>query len=365
MLIRFKQGEVHKLVHRVASFATRAPDPFSHLLIRARADADGGTVIVANNRDAQCWSALPVTCEEDGEVLVRADMLVAILDRLPDVELILKTGKTTSVLCGKDSYRLASVMDVSGFPGPEPTPADAVAVAASKFVELVEAVKHAAAVDDVRYYLNGILVRKAGANVEATGCDGHRLARATAPFAGELGEAIIPSAVVPKMLTAIDQDGDLRLALAGARFHLEDKAGLHLAGSVIDGKYPDADRVISSTPLSFTCDAERLRASVERACVVQSDLDAVRKFRWVRLSLAGSKLRLSHEGKSSGMEETVTVDAASGNAKAVEATVNAEYLLGALGSLKGPSRFHFPERADQPLKIEQDGRVLIIMQMRV
>lgn len=367
MLIRFKQGEVQKTIHRVASFATRAPDPFSYLLIRAKAADAGGTIIAANNGQNQCWAPVDAVCEEGGEVLVRADMLMALLDRLPDVELVMKTGKTVTVHCGKDSYRLSSIFDLSGYPDVKQTPPESFVFPAEKFMTLLDTVRHAAAVDDVRYYLNGIRMRKVDGNVEATACNGHRLAQVfgAAPVADlAMEEVILPIGAIHKALPILSREGDLKLFFGVNLYFIEDSRGMRLSGLVIDGKYPDTAQVIGTTPVSFMADVGVLQAGIERACAVQAceGPGGWNGIRWVRLTHLGAKLRLSHEGKSSGMEETLAVNPIR---KDGVATVNAEYLLDALGTLKGEARFHFPERGDQPLKIEQPDRTMVIQQMRI
>lgn len=184
---------------------------------------------------------------------------------------------------------------------------------------------------DVRYYLNGLLleVRKDGLSLVAT--DGHRLA-----FSEERSERdwpeqrqiIIPRKGVSELSRILSgADGEIVFRIGVNHIHLDTGDSLFIS-KLIDGQYPDYRRVVpevSETPLSV--DREELRLSLIRV----STLDPDRR-RGVEMNLGAGTLGLHY--KSPENEEVSVEMDVQYEGEAVRTGFNAQYLLDVLSVME-------------------------------
>jgi DNA polymerase-3 subunit beta len=125
-------------------------------------------------------------------------------------------------------------------------------------------VQFAMAVQDIRYYLNGVLfsVDKNVLRVVAT--DGHRLSFASQALAGEHEsvEAILPRKTVLELIKLLDDSDEpvqLVIGASQARFTF---GSVEIVSKIVEGKFPDYQKVIPS--------GHRNRIEIERAVLAQS-----------------------------------------------------------------------------------------------
>src|SRR3954465_4501967 len=182
-------------------------------------------------------------------VTVGARKLVDILRALPDSaevtldqqekRLLVKAGKsrfTLQTMPAEDFPRLAKPAgDVARFALPQ-----------KALRRLLGLVQYAMAQQDIRYYLNGLLVVVEEKSLKLVATDGHRLAYAAMPLAGSLPrkEVIVPRKTVielTKLLGDTDAEVSVELSSVQAAFSF---AAVELVSKLIDGKFPDYTRVI-------------------------------------------------------------------------------------------------------------------------
>jgi DNA polymerase-3 subunit beta len=105
------------------------------------------------------------------------------------------------------------------------------------------------AAQDVRYYLNGLLLLVEGKELRAVATDGHRLAFASVAIETELPrqEMILPRKTVLELnRLLVDTDDALNITLTSnqVRFAF---GSVVLVSKLIDGKFPDYERVVPAT----------------------------------------------------------------------------------------------------------------------
>src|SRR4029453_1094262 len=151
-------------------------------------------------------------------------------------------------------------------------------------------VEFAMAQQDIRYYLNGMLLVVDEASLQAVATDGHRLAWASIRVDGEYQrqEVILPRKTVlelGKVLADVDDPVTIDILAAQVRFRF---ANVELVSKVVDGKFPDYKRVI---PTGHTKQIELARsellAALQRAAILSNE-----KFRGVRLVLGNGQLKI-------------------------------------------------------------------------
>lgn len=273
---------------------------------------------------------------EDQRLTVSARKLQDILRSLPDATetvLDLQANKL-QVKAGKSRFNLQT-MPADDFP----KMADAGEVQASFSVpqkllqSLLLLVQYAMAQQDIRYYLNGLLLVLDGKKLKVIATDGHRLSYAE----GELGsshdkrEVILPRKAVlelSRQLSAEDDEVSIEIHASQVRF----KYGANeLITKIIDGKFPDYTRVI---PVNYnkriTLERTVLLQSLQRAAILSNE-----KFRGVRWMLTAGSLRISctnseQEEAQEEMEVTYSGDA-------LDVGFNITYLLDVLNNVHAES----------------------------
>src|SRR5690606_36202693 len=157
---------------------------------------------------------------------------------------------------------------------------------------LLNMVHFAMAVQDIRYYLNGMLLVFEGKQVSAVATDGHRLAyhaiEIEAPIA-ERQDVIIPRKTVLELLRLLeDSDEAVSIDVAGnqVRFSF---GQVEFISKLVEGKFPDYRRVIpSGYTKEFDIERDDLLRTLQRIAILTTD-----KFQGVRMQLGSDTLKVS------------------------------------------------------------------------
>ena len=115
---------------------------------------------------------------------------------------------------------------------------------------LLEQTQFSMAQQDVRYYLNGLLLEVDGKTLRGVATDGHRLALAEVEMAAPAQrneQLIVPRKGVMELQRLLEGEGDVELTL-GAN-HIQAQIGdIRFTSKLIDGKFPDYQRVVPAEP---------------------------------------------------------------------------------------------------------------------
>ncbi len=198
-----------------------------------------------------------------------------------------------------------------------------------QFKSLIGFVQYAMAQQDIRYYLNGLLLVVTGNEIRVVATDGHRLAYASEALPESLPrtEVILPRKTVTelsRLLSDNDEVLNIRLAPNQATFNFGD---IELVSKLIDGKFPDYERVIPQNHHKVvTLPRSTLLQSLLRAAILTNE-----KFRGVRVVLAPDSLKIisSNADQEEAQEELeVTYDG-----EAMDIGFNVTYLLDVLNNV--------------------------------
>ena len=182
---------------------------------------------------------------------------------------------------------------------------------------------------DIRYYLNGLLVIVAGREIRVVATDGHRLAYAAETLEDEFPrtEVILPRKTVLELSRQLgDNDDPLEIALAPtqAKFSF---GNIELVSKLIDGKFPDYERVIpQGHGKVLKLDRALLHQSLQRAAILTNE-----KFRGVRLVLENNSLKImSTNAEQEDAQEEIEV---AYDAELLDIGFNVTYLLDVLNNI--------------------------------
>jgi len=260
---------------------------------------------------------------EDFRLTTSAKKLQDILRAIPDkADVTLKAGKSRFNLqtLPAEDFPLLSVNG---------SPEAVFKLQQRELRRLISQVQYAMAVQDIRYYLNGLLMQTEGNQVRLISTDGHRLAFSSAEVEATLTktEVILPRKTVLelyKLLTDSDDEITIELLANQVRFSFGSTV---IISKVVDGKFPDYNRVI---PLDnekiFLIERVTFLHALQRAAILANE-----KFRGVRLVLkAGSLSILCTNSEQEEAEEELEIGFDGGS---LEIGFNINYLLDVLTNL--------------------------------
>jgi DNA polymerase III subunit beta len=239
-----------------------------------------------------------MTVEGPGEtkkITVGARKLFDILRALPEgseVTLALQ-DKRLQVKSGKSRF---SLQTLSAEDFPRLVVAEGAATRFSVPQKLLKSllglVQYAMAQQDIRYYLNGLLMVIEEGQLKLVATDGHRLAFASRETTGKnlaKQEVILPRKTIielSKLLEESDEPVSVELSSAQAKFSF---GKVVLISKLVDGKFPDYGRVIpQNQPKKLKLDRIVLLQALQRAAILTND-----KFRGVRWVLSDGSLKIS------------------------------------------------------------------------
>ena len=229
---------------------------------------------------------------------------------------------------------------------------------------LFKLVEFAMAQQDIRYYLNGMLVVVDKGSLQAVATDGHRLSWASIGVAGDYArqEVILPRKTVlelGKLLTDSEDPVTLDILANQVRFRF---ANVELVSKVVDGKFPDFNRVIPvGHGKHIELDRLELLAALQRAAILSNE-----KFRGVRIVLGADQLKIiCTNSEQEEAEEELPINY---KGDPLDIGFNITYLLDALSNLSvGRVKFAFGDANSSALVTmpERDDYKYVVMPMRI
>jgi DNA polymerase-3 subunit beta len=271
---------------------------------------------------------------EAGEITIPARKLFDICRALPDgskVQFKL-SGDRVTVSSGRSRFTLATLA-ASEFPVIDNIElVEKVTLPEARLKDLMDRTAFAMANQDVRYYLNGLLLDLRENSLRCVATDGHRLA---------LSETDLPTArasarqiIIPRKgvleLQGLFESGDGDVELEFGRNHLRVRRNaVVFTSKLIDGRFPDYEAVIPlGADKEVQLPRDTLRGALQRAAILSNE-----KYRGVKLEVGQNRLRIvAHNPEQ---EEAVEDLEARTNTNDLSVGFNVNYLLDALNALQG------------------------------
>ena len=303
----------------------------SNVLMQKKGDV---LTLLATDIEIQITTSTVAPSSNDASITVGARKLQDILRSLDDsaeVSLILD-DKRLQLKSGKSRFNLQT-LPADDFP--RMTVADGQSTrlqfTQAQMKRLISLVQCAMAQQDIRYYLNGLLLVAKGSDLIVVATDGHRLAYASET----MGEPLIPIEVILPRKTVLelsrqlaDSEDSLEIILtpAQARFRF---GNIELVSKLIDGKFPDYERVIPQNHNKLLpLNRNQLLQSLHRVAILTNE-----KFRGVRLVLATDNLKIM--SSNADQEDALEDIEVSYSQEPLDIGFNVTYLLDVLNNVGG------------------------------
>lgn len=267
---------------------------------------------------------------EPGEITVPARKLMDICKSLPNDALIdiRVDDQKLLVKAGRSRFSL-STLPANDFPTVEEGPGSlTLSLSQSRLRRLIERTSFAMAQQDVRYYLNGMLLEVQTGILRAVATDGHRLAMCS--MAAEIEQTERHQVIVPRKgileLARLLTEQDANVSIILGQHHIRATTGeFTFTSKLVDGKFPDYERVLPrGGDKLVVADRQGLREAFSRTAILSNE-----KYRGIRLQLVAGLLKIqANNPEQEEAEEEIAVDY---NGSQLEIGFNVSYLLDVLG----------------------------------
>ena len=247
--------------------------------------------ITATDLEVEMVAEAEVKGEGNGDITVPGRKLHDIFRALPEgtsVEFTLN-GDRLTIKAGRSRFTL-STLRAADFPTIDEIAAkQTLRLNKLDLRRLVEKTHFSMAQQDVRYYLNGLLLETEKKRLRAVATDGHRLALSEVDLLGAANrdeQLIVPRKGVLELSRLLDGDGEVQLALGANHIRVQ-LDGVRLTSKLIDGRFPEYSRVVPNQPKNvIKADRNLFRQALQRTAILSNE-----KYRGVRLELSAEYRR--------------------------------------------------------------------------
>lgn len=288
--------------------------------------------LTGTDNEVELRTRIPLIVTEPGKSTIPARKLFDICRSLDDqarLDFEIDADKAR-VRCGKSKFTLAT-LPTDEFPIiDELTSTTEVSLPQIELEKAIKRTSFAMAQQDVRYYLNGLLLQLSEGELCCVSTDGHRLAMHKTAAEIETSEpvsAIIPRKAINELSRLLDgTDTRIILKLTDKHFQVT-LGGLQMTGKLIDGKFPDYEKVIPLESKNVaTVDRESFKQALSRSAILANET-----YKGVRLTLENETLGIeTNNPKHEEAEDEMEIDY---NGEPIEIAFNVVYLLDVLNAI--------------------------------
>ncbi len=244
---------------------------------------------------------------------------------IQDGKLLIKVNKskfTLQTLPAQDFPRVLEQLDQ----------ATEVQIEQGQLKKLLGMAQYAMAQQDIRYYLNGMLLVIDKDRLKLIATDGHRLALVSSKLKKEYSkcEVILPRKTINELIKLLNNTEEkivFNLTENQARMTFSE---VTLITKVIDGKFPDYERVIPKYTNHLTLNRVEILQTLQRVAILSNE-----KFRGVRFVLTEKNLRvISNNNEQEEAQEDIETDY---QGAALDVGFNVNYLMDGLNNITTPT----------------------------
>lgn len=305
---------------------------------------------------------------KEGAITTSARKLLDIIRSLPEAANITFSLEKQRVMVSSGGSRFTlSTLPASEFPNVEDeVKAINIAISQASLKRLIDRTAFSMAQQDVRYYLNGMLMELTPDSLRTVSTDGHRLAMCT--LQGKFGVQEATQVIIPRkgvlelqrLLQDVDDEVSLSMGNNQLRASLND---FTFTSKLVDGKFPDYQRVLPKGGDKVVVgERDSLKHAFSRASILSNE-----KYRGVRLLLKeGAITMIANNPEQEEAQEEVCVEY---QGPELEIGFNVSYLVDALNVLSGDDvKMVFSDSNSSALLEENDepnDSVYVVMPMRL
>ncbi len=297
---------------------------------------DGKLNLISTDTEIQVSTEVAdVEVVGDQAITINAKKLSDILKSFKDnenltLELDEESESMMNLKCGRSRFQLQT-LPAEDFPKLELDEEDLqiFTLTQREFKSLLKQTQYAIGVQDIRYYLNGLLLSVNKHKIVAVSTDGHRMAYASKTINEELPtrDVIVPRKTILELIRLLPDGGndiDIGISKSQIRFNFND---ITIVSKIIDARFPDYNAVIPNEfTKAFMVDRNEIITAIQRVSIVSAD-----KTCGVLFSLSAGNLSLT--AQNTEQEEAKEDISIQYNGEELEIGFNVQYLLDALTNI--------------------------------
>ncbi|MGQ9479999.1 DNA polymerase III subunit beta [Chloroflexus sp.] len=336
---------------------------------------EGRLKLTATNLEVGINRWISATITRDGAVAVPAKLLTDVVGGLPNDKVTLSLDQKTQTLrveCGRFVSNIKGV-DADEFPSLPTVSAQTplVSLAAEVWQEAIDQVAFAAATDESRPILTGVLVRTRDQQVTLVAADGFRLAMRTIQLSAPVAHAVdclIPARTLSELARIIgDTDAEVAMVYTPGGSHvLFHTENIEVVSRLIEGRFPDFERIIPQQYLTrMVLDSSELAKAVKLASFFAGSSQNVVKLKIEPASeLAPGRVVISANAAELGDNTSELDGSVTGEGGVI--ALNVRFLADAIAAVHSNQIAFEMQSAQSPAvfkPVGQDGYIHIVMPM--
>ena len=300
-----------------------------HILVTGNS---GEITVTATDLEVQISSVFKANISDDFSITLPGRKLFDILRSLGNTEVELSASNETVTLKTDKSKFSLQQLPANEFPLFDNNESEqSFTMAQADLSSVFNKTQFAMAQQDVRFYLNGLLLEISPESINVVGTDGHRLAKTNLGIDKKnINEqsCIVPRKAIQELTRSLSDDKDCKISLLDNQASFT-YSSVTLTTKLIDGTFPDYNRVIpNETTTNILLDSKLLKPALQRVSILANE-----KFKGVRIDIDDNRITISSENPE--QEQAVEdLDIDSTNTK-LSIGFNVSYLIDAVNACSG------------------------------
>lgn len=349
-----KQKTFNSLLSRVVSLANQKSQLPIAQNVRIESNSD---IIMITSTDLD--SFISCKCESPtinfGVTTTPAHMLYDIVKRIPsdrDIEFT-QEGDFVILKSGRSRYKLPCLSG-DDFPSiPDGSFELSFAVESSLLVESIEKSLFAVCSDDSRYYLTGLSILSNGGELKVSSTDGNRISRSTHKINCDNFSVIVPKKSAMEIKKIACNSCTVNVSLSKSLIKIE-AADAEYVSRLIDGEFPDLDRVIpSGNNNKVIVETKPMIECLERISISAND-----KSKSVKFEISQNKIEITTQN---GYEELLC----DYDGNDILSGFNSSYLLDILKNIDNNNTTLLFSSGSSPLLVSDRNSQYVLMPIRI
>ena len=336
----------------------------SNLLLESN---QGKLKFTATDLEMQISTHIKTELSDDFQITVSAKKLFDITRALPEQSKIdIQIEENKVMVKAKKSRFNLQTLPFQDYPVMKKDEKDSVElqIPQKDFKALLKQVDFSMAQQDIRYYLNGLLIEVKENNINIVGTDGHRLSFTSLELKApsQPSQVIVPRKTIVELVKLLkDTDDPLEISFSSNQVHFKFN-DIDMITKIIDGKFPDYSRVIPEGHTNaFIIKRALLLDSMLRASILSND-----KYRGIRMVVEENNLKLvSNNSEQEQAEEELEIDY---KGEKIDIGFNVTYLIDVLTNIQSDQlTIAFKDSASSCLVTIPDDKKYkyVVMPMRI
>jgi len=284
--------------------------------------------VTATDLEVELISYVHSDNEDEFSFTAPGRKLLDICRALPGNSSILIESKDNKiqVSSGKSKFNLATLPE-NEFPLIKDIKSNnEISIKQDRLKQIIDKTHFSMAQQDVRYYLNGLLIELESKKIRAVATDGHRLALSSSTTTDENEggtQVILPRKGVMELQRLLDGQNEIKVTLGDNHIQVKFET-VSFTSKLIDGKFPEYGRVIpSNTENKLKANKNDLKVALSRAAILSNE-----KYRGIRLIIKTNELTIqAHNPEQEKAEESIAIEYEGND---IEIGFNVTYLIDAL-----------------------------------